>query len=68
MGGMRMRGNNTIQLNMATLITAIEFYLNEKVMREPVRVETVDYERGDGFRSGSPVLVVKFSVTEGDKK
>ena len=36
-----MTGKNTLELNQATINEAIEFYLNERVFKEPVRVQTV---------------------------
>ena len=39
-----MDGNNSINLCGAALARAVEFYLNEKVFREPVRVSNITHK------------------------
>lgn len=36
-----MIGNNTIEMNQATVNAAIEYYLNNVVLKEPVTVKDV---------------------------
>lgn len=40
-----LAGTNTMSINMATMIKAIEFWLNSEVFQADVTVESVDYVR-----------------------
>ena len=47
-----MQGNNELQFNLATMNEAIEFYLNEKVLRSGVEVKVKSVEMGSASISG----------------
>jgi hypothetical protein len=44
-----MIGNNSIEMNQGTMIEAVEFYLNSRVMRDGAAVKVKDIKAKSGY-------------------
>lgn len=62
-----MRGKNTIHLNQATIIDAVQMYLNSRFKEghAPV-VECVDYDKSNGYNGDT--FIVKTTEAGEEKK